>query len=944
MKLRSGLCITLLLLLVAAGAFAQTATTATIRGKVTNDAGNALANAEINAVSAQTGFVSTVHSRSDGTYSLEGLRPGTYNIVVAAQGFEPKSQDVTVLVGQNLEMNLVLSATAVLRESITVVGTQAVETKTSEVATNVTRQEIETLPQSERNFLNFAAMAPGVRLSNDPQRKTFASDAQPAENTNVFIDGVSDKNDVLLGGIAGQDSSRGNPFPQSAVQEFRVITQNYSAQYDHASSAIISAITKSGGNQFHGQAFLYYQPRQWVSALPTGFGFSTLATNQEYRRYQPGINFGGPIIKDSLNYFFSWEADQQHATTPTNVGNSSFTSQFAPFIGVFPSPFKQNLGFGKVTWQADKSQVVDVSGNYRKENEVRDFGGTTSYQSAHNLINSVYGGTVHHQWNNSTSLNEAIASFSRYEWNQAALNPGLIGQNYFGAMRIGGASTEQQFSQRRFELRDNYNFAPWSAAGTHNFQVGGNLDLMHYHIDRNNFENPEYEYNIDPANGLTFAQPFEVNFGNGNPIFNTGNTEYGIYGQDNWSVNDKLTLNLGLRWDYESHMFDQGYVTPANIVAGLTGKFTPPDGVPSTDYFSTGTERKPYKDEFQPRLGFTYDLFGTAKSVVYGGFGRYYDRTFLNAAVEERFHLQYPQYRIEFSPTGAPRNGGPTVKWDPIYLTPAGLQQLVSQGVAHPEIYLIYNGSRPPYSNQANVGYRQAFGSWLASGTFSWVRSYRGWTYLSASGLCCSAIVPGYGNVIISDPQGKSYKYNGVQLSLDRPYNDATHWGVHFAYSHNDAKQTGNDEFSLDFPSAAQYGFHAVPGTQKNLFVGTGIVGLPYGIRLSTIITYGSGEQTTLLNFTQGFSLQNRIDSCAYCAVLTPPGGFRNVDIRGEYNFPSYRTATIGLIAEMFNVTNHANYGCLNNFEGPGGNPSLGQAGCVVTLGRREQVGLRVNF
>src|SRR5204863_9392871 len=252
---RKTMCVWLLVAFAAVAAFGQSSTAATIRGKVTNDQGQPLANAEINAVSTQSGFVKTVHSGPDGAYTLAGLTPGEYNVVVAAPGFDAISQTITVLVGQSLEMNPRVSATMVLRESITVVGNQAVETKTSEVATNVTTHQIENLPQDNRNFLNFAAMAPGIRLSADPQRKTFAGDAQDAEQTNIFIDGVSNKNDVLLGGTQGQDSSRGNPFPQSAVQEFRVITQNFSAQYDHASSAIITEVTKSGGNQLRGQVF-----------------------------------------------------------------------------------------------------------------------------------------------------------------------------------------------------------------------------------------------------------------------------------------------------------------------------------------------------------------------------------------------------------------------------------------------------------------------------------------------------------------------------------------------------------------------------------------------------------------------------------------------------------------------------------------------------------------
>ena len=170
MTLRRSWLVLLLALVVVGSAFGQSSTTATLRGKIVNAQGNSVANAEINAVETATGFVHTVHSRADGTYTLGGLTPGLYNIVVAAQGYEPKSQDVTVLLGQTIDLNINMAPTAVLSESITVVGTQAVETKTSEIATNVTTQQIENLPQDSRNFLNFAAMAPGIRLSQDPQR------------------------------------------------------------------------------------------------------------------------------------------------------------------------------------------------------------------------------------------------------------------------------------------------------------------------------------------------------------------------------------------------------------------------------------------------------------------------------------------------------------------------------------------------------------------------------------------------------------------------------------------------------------------------------------------------------------------------------------------------------------------------------------------------------
>src|SRR5207244_8406800 len=126
--------------------------------------------------------------------------------------------------------------------------------------------------------------------------------------------------------------------------------------------------------------------------------------------------------------------------------------------------------------------------------------------------------------------------------------------------------------------------------------------------------------------------------------------------------------------------------------------------------------------------------------------------------------LQFPVYRIEFSPTGAPRNGGPTIKFDPSFLTVAGLQALIASGQTNPEVYLLNNNTKPPYSNQYNVGYRQTLGSWVGSVSYNGVRSYRGFTWLSAApnGLCCAALVPGFGNVIKSDPKGKQYWYNAI--------------------------------------------------------------------------------------------------------------------------------------------------------------------------------------
>jgi hypothetical protein len=921
-------------LLLSAAAVAQS-TTATIRGRVTAKDSTAVPGAQIQAVGTTTGFVKEVTAGGDGSFQLAGLTPGEYTIAISAEGFQPQNETLTVLVGQNLSVRFVMTETAVVNEEIVVIGEQPVEMRSAEAATNVTTRQIESLPQDNRNFLNFAALAPGVHLSTNPERKTISSDAQPAEQTNVYIDGVSYKNDVLQGGLVGQDASRGNPFPQNAVQEFRVITQNYSAQYEKASSAIITAVTKSGGNDLQGQAFWFYQPKSWVSDLEKNPQFPQVSTNKDYKRNQPGLSLGGPIIKDKLHFFVSYERDREEATRPVTLGNAAFANRFGGFVGTFNSPFTSNLGFAKLSWQPAGNQLVDWSATYRKENEIRDFGnGSTSFQSATDLENWVYGSTLRHQWNGSNALNQASLSWQDYGWNPKPTNPDLVGLNFEGVIRIGGGSTTQKFDQRRLELRDDYNFAPFQAGGDHAVQVGGNLDRLRYNVDKSLTGNPQFNFRNDPANGFTFDAPFEAQFGFGNPKLSLSNREYGVYGQDTWAVNPRLTITLGLRWDYETDQLDEGYVTPANIVAGLTGHV-------ASSYFSNGSNRSQYKNAWQPRLGFSYDLRGDGKSVVFGGAGRYYDRLFLNATLDERYRLQFPVYRIGFSPDGRPG----TIQWNPSYLSVAGLHALIASGATRPELFLLNNDTKPPYSDQFNIGYRQALGSWIGSLSYNRVRGHRGFTWLSASGICCTAFVPGFGNVIISDPDGKEYWYSGVYLALDRPY--ANNWGAHVVWTHGKAEQNGNDLFSLDYPSASQYPRHEVPGSERDRIVASGIFGLPWDLHFATNISLGTGEATNVLDFSQGFSLADRQRTHPFERSIRPPKtwGFadRSVDFRLEKNFV-IGGVSLGVIGEMFNAFNWTTFGCLANFIPPEGNPTFGQPTCVSNLGRREQVGLKVSF
>ncbi len=206
---------------------AQTST-GSIRGTVTSADGLPMAEANIIATNIANGVTRSTTSRMDGTYVLPGMVPAVYTLAVRSVGSGAQERRVVVQIGATQIQNFALTAVAVQLQEIVALGAAAAfETRTSELATNVTTAQLEKLPTPSRNFLDLAALAPGITVTEDRINgnfRTFSAGGQSANAVNVFIDGTSLKNDLTAGGVAGQDASRGSPFPRSAIQEYRVIS------------------------------------------------------------------------------------------------------------------------------------------------------------------------------------------------------------------------------------------------------------------------------------------------------------------------------------------------------------------------------------------------------------------------------------------------------------------------------------------------------------------------------------------------------------------------------------------------------------------------------------------------------------------------------------------------------------------------------------------------
>jgi len=934
-----------LMVTIASGfALAQT-TTGTLRGNVTDETGGVLPGVTVEAKNDETGFMRNATTAGDGFFNIS-VQPGPYTVTATLPSFRTETRKVRVLLGetQSLDFRMILEARAAQAVTVTAEA-PVIEAKSNEIATNVTEEQIKNLPQGSRNFLNFAALAPGVRVSDDINNKQVNAAGAEGFNTNVFIDGTSYKNDVLLGGVIGQDSSKGNPFPQNAVQEFRVMTQNFKAEYEKAGTAVITAVTKSGTNTYSGDVFAYYQNKNLVARSPfigprqscNAAGVCTGTPDPDYTRWQGGVDFGGPIINDKVHFYASYELNDQNRANTVILGGQplppALTQRLSAFTGTFTSPFRENLAFGKLSWQAGSSDLLDVSGFYRHETDVKDYGAQTSFQSANNILQNIWNGQVRYTRSGSGFLSETTLSYNNYQWHPTPTNAGVARENYFGALLIGGGNNNQNFNQKRFTVREDFSYLGFHLAGDHVVKSGVYANFAKYDVQKFQDTPPTFNFRSDE----NFAFPFEAHYGVGNPDLSATNNEYGVYLQDDWTPTPRLTVNVGVRWDYETDMLNNNYVTPDSVRQNLSSLLP-------AYFFTDGSQRPAYKNMWQPRVGVSYDLTGKGTTVVFAGYGRYFDRDVYNFVLDERFRLQYADRTFRFSADGLPRDGFTTIKWDPSYLSQAGLNRLIANGTApNPEVFLINNNTKPPRTDQFSVGVRQAFGPVATSVSYAAMRGDNGFTFISPRDANGNQIItPAYQDIVVSDAS-KKFWYDAVYVTIDKPYTAASKWGAGLAYTYGKSDQTGNDLFSFDFPYTNEPR-HPTVNDERHRIVFNGIVGLPFDVRASTLITLGTGLPYTILDASLGF------DRPQFKLTLNggrQPGTFpyQSWDLRLQKDIPIGR-ARIGLVAEGFNLTNHNNYGCFEGFISklPEVNPNFGKPSCLVTDGRRAQFGVNIGF
>ncbi|AMV08656.1 TonB-dependent receptor [Xanthomonas citri] len=938
------------LLLGAAPAFAQS-TAATIRGQVTVDAAPA-AQAQVTATNLATGLTRTVQV-SNGGYSVGGLPPGSYRIDVTANG-QTSSQNVTVQVGQTATLNLGVGgepATAAGGNATTLDAVQVkappvlVETRTSENATYISNVQIQNLPRATRNFLELADTVPNVQFTREANGTTkVRTGATSAEGTNVYIDGVSQKNYVLTGGVSGQDSSRGNPFPQSAIGEYKVITSNYKAEFDQVSGAAIVASSKSGTNDFHGSFFWDTSNDSWREESPLE---KKAGVRDDFEETQYGATFSGPILKDKAHFFIAYEAKEY--TTPNVVIPGSIYSdrvdqlpaQLQPLVVTSSTPFKEDLYFGKIDWTIGENNLFELTGKYRKEDELNDVGRTSTYE--HGSINGQEEKRANLRWQYSGAnfLNEANLSYESAFWNQAPINNGNgyilsyapVRGNETDILAAGAGSSFQRKGQKGWTFQDDLTLNSLEWHGAHTVKMGVKFKSIDLDSTQFNPANPQYYYNI-----LTDVEtPYRVRFGA--PLVEGGgsvvskNKQYGIYLQDDWEVNEHWTLNLGVRYDYEETPAFLDFVTPSDVASALQNWPNLRNANYNiNDFISTGNNRKAFKNAWQPRLGASYDLFGDQAHVIYGGAGRAYDRNIFDYLALEQLNNSFKSYSYYFTSANNPTClGDPCTAWNPAYNSQDGLNTLTanSTGGGGREVYLIDNNLKTPYSDQFSIGMRNMVPlwgqDWFTDVTLSRIESHDGFAFVRGNRLPDGSFfrpgttsgVPtdgpnGYSAIVLGT-NGVETRNNQLALQVEKPFDEESGWGLTVAYTYSDAKENRQfgEHYALDRERIQDYGWREAGGIPKNRLVVTGIYELPYEIKLSGKLSLAS--QTARYG-------QNCLAGNDQCEIIQfkPDGtlGYKEFSIAANKEWDTGGGVKFNVRADILNVFNWVNYATFNGDTG----------------------------
>jgi len=597
--------------------FAQAAS-ASISGTITDAQGGVLPGVTLTVQNAESGVVRTSVTEADGKYRVAGLNPGRYNLTTELPGFQMVAvKDITLQIGQDYTRDFQL-ALSTLQESVTVTGeAPIVEATKTEVATVVTSEQIATLPVQDRTALSLSLLLPGVGVDTTRAKRnaTNVGASVTTSATTYLVDGLS--NSVNKSGEQRHD------IPEAAIREFAVHTTQLPAQYGQRVGGVVNIVTKSGTNDLHGEAFEFFRNQKMQrNDIFTQQQIDAGRADPRYKRNQYGFAVGGPIIRNKLHYFGTFERTREHAffTVPAPL-------QFYPTLaGSYEGGSFTNIEFVRGDYQMNSKQNLF----YRYINQHTEFfcSGCGSINASFSSLDNLIPRDMHalgHTW---VISNRVLNEF--YFMRATASDRNYMNQDYTPAnvlhsvvtMPVSlGAGQYIGTAQYRFpSVTWGGNQCLWPcrtgtmttfteaqetlsiSTGNHNWKVGGSIQYF-----------PTHEWAASNPGTWTFGRdqffdPLSPNFNYGSLSGATQFTAAFPNVSDEWKPVAGLTFNLGLRYDIQTGVWDEHH-TQAEY----------PRPLPYVDFGSRGD-----KNNVGPRLGLAWDVRKNGRLVVRGGYGLVY--------------------------------------------------------------------------------------------------------------------------------------------------------------------------------------------------------------------------------------------------------------------------------------------------------------------------------
>ena len=961
-----------LLVLAATLSLSAQTTTGIVFGDVVDSSGAVLAGVRVQLIQPATGVSRETRTTSLGSFEFAGLQPAEYVLAVESPGFRPvKRSGVIVPIQGRIKVDIQMEVGAV-SESITVTDSGPI-VHPGEYAIQVVidNRLVRELPLKTRDFMDLALLVPGVVLDQSSIRNGSTESIsffglEEAYKT-VWLEGVDFNDEATTGGTNISPAAR-TRLGLEAIQEFKVMTTGYSAEFGRTAAGAVNVILKSGGNDVRGNAFYFLRDDSFDKpAFQINGGVAQPGTNvPPFRRQQYGGTFGGPLARDRAFYFASIE--RQTARDSAQVTIPASVKAFVDSLGmgydtssVVPRTREQVNATGKITLKINPSHKLDATYLYDDDNDVnKNVGGSIAADRGFDDLNSSYFATasltsvISPALVNELRVNRSIQRLMRTIPASSHFLPGLD----FPSVRIGtdGAASPQGRTQKNWIIANTTSYH----SGRHSLKWGGEINQVRAPVLTNENFNGNYRFprDVPPFTPDRYIAGFNLQFARGDSpnaayttLFRDMNM-FALFINDTWRVRRQLTLSLGLRYDLRvlrgdlggPDAFDQpGFSRERpeeawlNVAFGRAG--------------STGIQAwRPVPNDtldLSPRIGLSWDLRGDGKSLIRASYGLFHDRITslsLRSAVNSYNGLNIQSVEV-LNPSFFPQVPNAAS------LPAAAIN---SSTVPSPD-------GDTPYTQQANVGFAYALSTNTAVSAdfthmlglnFQMIRNANAPLPLELTGgarVCPYAdrfVAKGLSDCFqmqIQNDQSNRIHLNALSLRLERRFSNRIAFNANYTLGSVKSWSTGT--FGTTPTSAyskfKELDFGPYDNDVRHRFSGNVTYQLPLDFNIGAIVTANSAppyNHTTGGDTNRDFVINDRPQGVRFNSLRGD--SFFTTDLRLSKKFHLSETRNVEFLWEMFNLFNTAN---LTDFNGNQSALTFGQARAVLPP-FQAQMGVRFAF